>query len=152
MSTGSVVHKEDSSKECKAIFEAAKNGLDLKINDEWKNFVIEVPIITDCYGMQPLDYAFGLLSRKDDKTAYRYLNDTRETKKIEQAENLALVQEILEQSKEYESFTNTTNMVYPIIQGIKCKLPEAFNYLDCRLRKMTHIQAANKNDLKSQDQ
>ena len=57
------VFKEDSASECKAIFVAAQHGLDFKINGEWTNFVIEVPIITDCYGMQPLDYAFGSLSR-----------------------------------------------------------------------------------------
>ena len=66
--------------------------------------------------MQPLDYAFGCLSREEDETDYRYLKVSEEQRtKIKLAENLELVQVILEHSKDYESFTNTINMVYPII-------------------------------------
>jgi len=54
---------------------------------------------------------------------------------------------MLEHTKKYASFTNTINMVYPIILAIKSKLPEAFNYLDCRLVKTNHIPTSIHNEL-----
>jgi len=50
----SVTLKEDSSKDAEEMFVAASQGYYLRkweFNNKWKHLVVEVPLITDCYGM-----------------------------------------------------------------------------------------------------
>ena len=51
--------KQDSSNDAEAMFKAAKEGFEIKSGRKWKKICPEVPLITDCFGLQPLDYAFG---------------------------------------------------------------------------------------------
>lgn len=77
------VSKEDSSSEAEAMFRAAS-----------ESFNIEVPLFTDCYGLQPLDYAFGLCAQvkmKNYREVFLPLSDD-EQKQIEKSENLKLAQ------------------------------------------------------------
>ena len=128
--------KEDSASDCKNMFESAESGLDFFHEGEWHKVCIEVPLITDCYGMQPLDYALGIVKKRD----ICYLEKPQGlADKIKQSENLELVQNILDKTKHYSLFTNTLNMVYPIIHAVDRKLPEAFEYLNERLIKTQHI-------------
>ena len=86
--------------------------------------------------MQPLDYALGIVKKRD----ICYLEKPQGlADKIKQSENLELVQNILDKTKHYSLFTNTLNMVYPIIHAVDRKLPEAFEYLNERLIKTQHI-------------
>ena len=52
--------KQDSSNDAEAMFKAAKEGFEIKSGRKWKKICPEVPLITDCFGLQPLDYAFGM--------------------------------------------------------------------------------------------
>ena len=51
--------KQDSSNDALAMFEAADEGFDISIGKAWYTVKPQVPLITDCFGLQPLDYAFG---------------------------------------------------------------------------------------------
>lgn len=45
------------------MFTVAKEGFDYKINGSWTQIHPEVPLITDCFGLQPLDYSFGIVKQ-----------------------------------------------------------------------------------------
>ena len=67
--------KQDSSNDAEAIFIAAERGFNVKFGNQ--SFVIhpEVPLITDCFGLSPLDYAFGMCKeiQQDKEYCVRFL-------------------------------------------------------------------------------
>ena len=55
-------NKTSSIDDCDQIFVKALEGFEIQISEdqEWTKQTYEVPLITDCYGLQPLDYAYGI--------------------------------------------------------------------------------------------
>ena len=43
--------KQDSSADAEAMFKVALEGFEYKINGSWKWISVEVPLITDCFGL-----------------------------------------------------------------------------------------------------
>lgn len=52
-----------------------------------------MPLITDCYGMQPLDYAFGNFIKRKDENRFVEMHEDLQNH-IKKSENLHLVQVI----------------------------------------------------------
>ena len=65
-----------------------------------------MPILLDCYGMQPLDYAMATITKEKEGKQNKY--DTKfmvmkkdKLQKINKSNNLPLVQTIFEQTQHY---------------------------------------------------
>ena len=123
----------DSIEDCEKMFEAASQGLEIYYNGDWQHMPAEVPLVTDIYGLQPLDYALGINrhSQKErlkeleageeiqNQYNYKFVPISSEVKNVvDQSKNLQLVQDIFTYTKGYGFYHNSMNMVQPIIQAV----------------------------------
>jgi len=68
---------------------------------------------------------------------------------VKASKNLALVQAILNYTKEYPFLQSAQDMIWPIIAAVKEELPEVFAYLDCRSQiKTSHITNVLNTDIR----
>ena len=76
----------------------AQRGYDIKMNGKYTNTSFDVPILLDCYGMQPLDYAMATITREKKPKDKLNKYDTKfmvmkraELDQINKSNNLPLV-------------------------------------------------------------
>ena len=81
----------DSQEDCDEMFLLASQGYDIEMNAEQINLKLNVPLLPNCMGLQPLDYAMGS-TKIIDLTDDRYAEiDLEELSTISNSKNLPLV-------------------------------------------------------------
>ena len=134
------------------MFEVAKNGFWYQDKNGWSLKTVEVPLIVDAFGVQPLDYALGNLAHvelEENKLPKGF--DEPEIKKFirkflpipqidgeyEVSENIQVAKVILEKTKEYALLSNSLFITNSLNYALQMQLPEAIDYLCGRFKETT---------------
>ena len=114
---------------------------------------IEVPLIVDAFGLQPLDYALGNLKHVEapeeinlpddfdepdmEADIRRFLPIPKIDGETEVSENIQVARVLLEKTKDYSLLSNSLFITNSLIYAIEMQLPEAIDYLQGRFKETT---------------
>lgn len=105
---------------------------------------LEIPILPDMHGTTPLDICLAINThRKADKIVFIQHTDSDIMDEIKATENEAMAEVIFKNIKEYGFMHSSQLINESIIQATKLQLPSLGDYLESRLKQVSHCFQSN---------
>ena len=116
-------NNDEFVRDCEDIFRLASEGYERKTDKGVMIYKFNIPLLPNCMGLQPLDYAIGLSKNKrNTMDSSRYAQITAsDMKTVQSGKNLPLAQAIFANTRDY-SFMHT-NPIKSINQAVVRHLP-----------------------------
>ena len=145
-----ILHESDqlsAVNSAKELFETVKSKENLKLTGEEDysedGVTLEIPIIPDMYGADPLEICLRLNNKRDVESAIFKTTDENMAI-IMEAENIALANVIFSNLKDYGLLSCSSYIHDPIISAIEKGLSSIGEYLESRLLVTEHSFSAQK--------